>query len=752
MRWKLQLLGEFGLTRGEDGAGHALRRHERALLAYLALNPRRRESRERLAALLWGDKVDDSARRSLRQCIAGLRKALDDAAGAILLKDSDPLVFDDAAFEVDARDFERLAAAGTREALEQAVALYRGDLLDGLSLHADGFESWVAPQRAVLRQRAADAWVALMTLQAAEGDAGAAMDAARRVIELDPLREEAHRLLMQGLVESGRRGEAVRQYQSLVELLHRELEIDIEPEPETVRLLRAIVTAPGGNDAGEPEPSTTRPTTAAPTTPAPPTASLTATATATATAPRMFASPLPPARRLRLRRWIWVQRALFGLFGAALASLAVATAVYWNVPQLAPAPLGAVIAEIKAGVGDLPLVPEQPSLVVLPFKAVGEDETGEALADGISEGVTTALTLVSEIFVIARHSALAYEDRNEPVERVAKDLAVRYVLDGSVQKSGNRVRVHVTLLDARQRPPVWTESYDENIGADLFELQDRITRQVLTSLQVSLTEGEQERVSNSFGTSDVQAWLAVGQGFKLLRHIDPEDNARARTHYERAAALDPNYAAAWDGLAWTHLLEARFGWGTAPEVALGQAAAFAERAVAAQPDRSRNNSLLGTLALMSGDFAAAVQLGERAVELQRNDADAAALLAYTLTFTGEPERARGLVRKAMQLSPYYPEWYRWLLGRANRLAGRGKEAIDILAVPGKGAPSPARLIELAIAYAEAGDPGKARLAGAEVLSYVPGFSIAAWTRFPPYADADMAAREAVALRTAGLPE
>lgn len=545
MRWKLQLLGEFRLTRADGGGSPALRRHERALLAYLALNPRRRESRERLAALLWGDKVDDSARRSLRQSIAGLRKALDDAAGAILHKDSDPLVFDDAAFEVDARDFERLAAAGTREALEQAVTLYRGDLLDGLSLHADGFESWVAPQRAALRKRAADAWVALMTLQAAEGGAGAAMDATRRVIELDPLREEAHRLLMQGLVESGRRGEAVRQYQSLVELLHRELEIDIEPEPETVRLLRAIVAAPVGNDAGEPDPSTTRPTTAAPTLPAastgpaPPTASL----TATATAPRMFAPPPPPPRRLRLRGWIWVQRALFGLFGAALAALVVVTAVYWNVPQLAPAPLGAVIAEIKAGVRDLPLVPEQPSLVVLPFKSVGEDKTGEALADGISEGVTAALTLVSEIFVIARHSALAYEDRNEPIERVAKELAVRYVLDGSVQKSGDRVRVYVTLLDARQRPPVWTESYDENIGADLFELQDRITRQVLTSLQVSLTEGEQERVSNSYGTSDVQAWLEVGQGYKLLRHIDPEDNARARAHYERAAALDPDYAA-----------------------------------------------------------------------------------------------------------------------------------------------------------------------------------------------------------------
>ena len=155
-------------------------------------------------------------------------------------------------------------------------------------------------------------------------------------------------------------------------------------------------------------------------------------------------------------------------------------------------------------------------------------------------------------------------------------------------------------------------------------------------------------------------------------------NLRARQAYEQAVALDPDYAGAWTGLAWTHLLEARFGWTSDPKTGIQTAAEHAERALALDADGAPIYSLLGTIALMTGEFDTARRMGERGVETDYNDADAVALLAFTLTYTGEPGRAKALVRRAIRLRPYPPRWYNWLLARANRLAGRPKETVKLL--------------------------------------------------------------------------
>lgn len=735
MGLKLDLLGEFRLTRDGEGAAIVLGRRERALIAYLALSPRQRQSRERLATLLWGNRMEESARHSLSQTISVLRRALDDQAGVILVKDSDPLTFDIAGVTIDAVEFERLIADGSRAAIETALALYRGELMAGLSIKVGEFDDWLEGERRRLRDRAAEGLARLVSLYAEAGESEAAIATAQRLLALEPLHEEAHRTLMRLYSRSGRRAAALRHYQSFVAQLRRDLSAD--PEPETVRLFDDIRSQPPeGGGEGEVAAAALPPAAAA----AAPTA--------------LSAVPAPAARRRKpIWRRSWLIAVGLGLAPAALVvavlALAVVSAVFWRIPELAPAPLGGMIIDLKA----LAQVAEPPSIVVLPFQGRGADPMEQEFADGIGEDITTALSRVSEMLVISRQSALVYRDRPASVQRVAKELGVRYVLDGSVQMSGRQIRVSVALVDADRGHQIWAQRYDREVS-DVFALQDEMTLEIITNIQVELGEGERERISLAHGTRSLEAWTLAGQALKLLRHLTPEDNAKARSLYERALALDPKYPGPHDGLAWTHFLDARFGWSASREASVQQAAVLAEQSLALDPTRARSYSLLGAIALVAGDFERAVTLGEKAVEMEANDSDNAALLAFTLTYTGEPQRAIALLQRAMRLSPYYPDWYRWMLARAHRLDGRTREAIALLLASGSAdeMQSLLPLSELAAAYAESGQLLKAGAVAKDIRRLAPNFSVGAYLSMPPYADADTAEREAKALAAAGLPD
>jgi len=230
-------------------------------------------------------------------------------------------------------------------------------------------------------------------------------------------------------------------------------------------------------------------------------------------------------------------------------------------------------------------------------------------------------------------------------------------------------------------------------------------------------------------------------------------NRAARRSYEEAVAIDPNYAGAWTGLAWTYLLEARFGWATNPQALVQKAAELAQRAFALDDQRASTYSLMGTIALFSSDSERARRMGERAVELEYNDADAAALLAFTLTYTGEPRRAIALVKRAIRLRPYPPRWYNWLLARAHRLAGRYGEAVDILTSSNAmESRSIAPLVELAAAYAEMGAQIQARTVAAQILNHQPRFSVRSWLQMPAYSDPDRTSRDLDLLTAVGLKE
>jgi TolB-like protein len=203
-------------------------------------------------------------------------------------------------------------------------------------------------------------------------------------------------------------------------------------------------------------------------------------------------------------------------------------------------------------------LPNKPSIAVLPFTNMSGDPAQEYIGDGISENIITALSMGAAIFVIARNSTFTYKARAVKVQDVAEDLGVRYVLEGSVQKSGDRLRVTAQLIDALTGHHLWSEKYDRKMG-ELFDIQDEITQKIVVSLQVELTSGEQARVFAK-STDNLDAWCYGVKGNYLLDKFNREDNLKARELLEAAIKLDPGHASAIVWLGATHTVDAAYGW------------------------------------------------------------------------------------------------------------------------------------------------------------------------------------------------
>jgi len=739
-RWSLQVLGRLRLT---DAAGVEIAlpgKLDPALLAYLALNQGRRHLRTKLATLLWAARADSL--HSLSVSLNKLRSALGDTEGNVIAPKSDPVATDFRAMAVDALSFEQLTAQGTREAWERAEALFGGELLEGFDIRSEDFEEWLAAERSRLRGLLVDVLSRLVRLRGEAGEIDKAIETAQRLLQLDGLHEESHRSLMRLHLRAGRRSAALKAAQNCEEILRRE---KIEPEPETRQLIEEIRRFY--------EPPVSRPVHREVTTSGPSDVLPVITSAADASEDTARPAPGPPAPpprfelRVRLgRHWLSVMLAVIAIL--VLAPLSYYHWRYWNVPWLAPNPVHNSIVWVKALLpGEAPL-----RIAVLPFASSGGDPEAETLARGLSEEITTALGKVSEMFVINAVSVLPYGPSPPDLRQVGRDLNVRYLLLGSVRQFGDQLWVQVQLVDANEGRQVWGNSYPGQTS-DVSTPLRQITFDVITEVQVKLTEGDMERLTAIYATRDLDAWLATGEGLKLLRHLTLEDNARARLLYKRAIALDPKYAGAYEGLAWTYLLDAEFGWSLSIAESLAKAGQLTQQALEIDPTKHRLYSLRGHLNLLLRNFDQAVADGERAVEVERNDADAAALLGFTLTYTGEPNRAIALVHRAIELSPIYPAWYGWALGRAYRLAGDPDRAVATLeaSLPERPA-SVIPLVELAIAYGAAGDSGMAKTMAATIREKVPNFSIRAWAAMQPYEDSAMTEQDAAALRSAGLAD
>ena len=715
-KWSLRLFGKFELSpRGGESLPSPGRR-ERALLAYLASQPDCRESRRNLAALLWGDTADETLLDNLRVCVWGLRKALHDTEHRIVISQDDDIALNADAFEVDVRSFRQLAKQSETAALDRAAALYGGEFLEGLSLDSEPFQSWVRDEAGRLREVAIGVLRHLGTHLAESGESERAIAALQRILKLDPLHEPAVRQLMRLYAGSGRRGLAHELYRSLAETLKSDL--NAKPELETRRLLEEISRGDskphGSAPIADPDIGRMRPV---------------------STATEKLAQVPPIARR---KRPMLVRTAIGALAIGALLAAGLFLQI-GRTPEAGPATPTSLA------------LPEKPSIAVLPFEGLSNDSKEVELADALTNDITTALSIVSDMFVIDRLSTADLKQVPGRATEAAAELGVRYVLEGGVQRSADRVRVSMRLVDGMTGGQLWAERYDREI-AGTFALQDEITLAVLTALQVRLTEGEQERMAAVHGTRNLDAWLVAGQALKAIRRLSEEDTMRGRELYRQAVTLDPNYAGAVDGLAWTHLLAVRFGWSEMPAADLAMAAELGEKALALDPMRSRSYALLGAVRLLMNDHVQAVNYGERAIALDPNGSEVAALLALTLTYTNDVARSPDLLVRAMRLSPYYPDWYRWAMGRAQRLLGNFDEAEAVLTqgVDTNTFSMPHR-VELAATLAEQGKLNEAQVIARDVLRLAPSFTVLGWISNPSHQDVAVMEREQAALRRAGLP-
>jgi TolB-like protein/Tfp pilus assembly protein PilF len=408
----------------------------------------------------------------------------------------------------------------------------------------------------------------------------------------------------------------------------------------------------------------------------------------------------------------------------------------------------------KAGIPETPPLPlpDKPSIAVLPFVNMSDDPKQEYFSDGITEEIITALSNIPKLFVIARTSSFKYKGKEVGVRTVGRELGVRYVLEGSVRKAADEVRITAQLIDAKTNKHLWAERYDRDMK-DVFAVQDEITQKVVTALQVKLTEGEQALVY-SRGTTNLQAYLRLLKGREQINRWNIEGNALARETIKQVISLDPKYAVAYYLLAVTHNRDVFNRSTSNPRESIAKAIKLTQKAIVLDDSLAEAHGLLGWLYVMSRQHEKGIAQAEQALALNPNSEGAYKWLGVTLNYAGKHEEAITLHKKAIRLNPFPPTTLIYLnLACDYRDAERYEEVIPICRKALQKEPD---LIFahtlLASSYAQMGKLEEARAEAAEVLRIDPKFSVGYLCKKLPYKyDVDRK-RVRDSLLKAGLPD
>ena len=437
-------------------------------------------------------------------------------------------------------------------------------------------------------------------------------------------------------------------------------------------------------------------------------------------------------------------RKLVMAIAAVLIIVAGATLIrnYYNRPELPPQE---VVSEKKIDIS----FSAQPSIAVLPFVNLSDDPKQDYFSDGLTEDIITGLSKIPRLFVIARNSVFTYKSKPVKIRQVGQELGVQYVLEGSVRKAGNRVRITAQLVNAETGGHLWAESYDRDMK-DIFALQDEITEMILISLEVKLTEGEQARIWRK-GTENRKAYEITLKALESYRLMTKDGNEHARQLYQQAAALDPKYSVPVVGMSYTHWTDVIYGWSKSPGKSISSAVELAQTALTLDKSLADTHVLLGNIYLMKRQYEPAMEALENAVSLNPNGADVNALLGLMLRYLGMPEEAVERLEKAIRLNPIPPAWYLYNLGDAYRLAGRYedavasfKKAIDL---------NPDHLlawIYLSATYGQMGREQEARAAADKVLRVSRKFLVEPYAKRLPYRNQGDVNNLIAALHKAGL--
>jgi TolB-like protein/class 3 adenylate cyclase/Flp pilus assembly protein TadD len=383
---------------------------------------------------------------------------------------------------------------------------------------------------------------------------------------------------------------------------------------------------------------------------------------------------VPPPQRQNHRQASAKPSWLLGAIAMVMLLLAGGFA-YWSK---APAP-----KEESASLEGMALpLPDKPSIVVLPFINMSDDPSQEYFVDGMTEDLITDLAKVESLFVIARNTAFTYKGKPVVIPEVARELGVKYALEGSVRRVVDRVRINAQLIDGASGGHIWAERYDGSL-ADVFTLQDKVTGEIISALKITLTPGEQLRRERR-GTNNPDAHDAYLKGWQFYRRYTPEDFVEAIPHFERAVELDPDYGQAWAALASVYWItyQKSFGWSMIVNPNRNnfsswlqtrlKAAEYLEQAM--KHPTPLSHQVESQMSWDYRQFDKALNEAEQAVTLDPNDPEGHLAMAWALIYAGRAEEAIASAENGMQLDPYYPAPHLYVLGMAHLMMGKYIEA------------------------------------------------------------------------------
>ncbi|MGB7972521.1 MAG: hypothetical protein WCF31_11195, partial [Candidatus Deferrimicrobiaceae bacterium] len=402
---------------------------------------------------------------------------------------------------------------------------------------------------------------------------------------------------------------------------------------------------------------------------------------------------------------------------------------------------------------ELPLPPET-SVAVLPFENMSGDPDQEYLSNGLTDDIITSISKLPRLFVIARSSTIKYKGKPTDVKQINRELGVQYVVEGSVQRSGKRLRVNVQLIDGATGDHVWAERYDRD-EKEFFQTRDEIILEVASSLAGELTDGDLAKIIR-LRVNSLEAWEAVQRGHAYYERSTIEDQIHAREWYRKATELEPESVLGWMGIAWATWKEGRVRMGSEGKEMFRRAVEMAEKVRTMDPSYCGPYMLLANIQIREKRYDEAVANARKSYELEPTYVNAVASLAHVLTYIGKPEaeEAIELYKKAMRMNPEFRPWYPHGLGKAYLLTGRDAEAIEMFKLSAKKAPKWVNPhVDLATVYASLGREEEMRSEAAEILRLKPKFTVkkymetASLPRDPKFAE-----NQRAMLLKAGLPE
>jgi adenylate cyclase len=367
-------------------------------------------------------------------------------------------------------------------------------------------------------------------------------------------------------------------------------------------------------------------------------------------------------------------------------------------------------------------LPDRPSIAVLPFDNLSKDPEQEYFSDGLTEEIISALSSVPKLFVIARNSTFTYKGKPVKVQQVAEELGVQYVLEGSVRKGGDKIRITAQLIDAINGHHLWAKRYDRNLD-DIFAVQDELTKEIITAMQVKLTVGEQARATAK-GTDNLEAYLKCLQANELIHRVNIESNALGKQLAEEAVALDPEYAWAYYNLGRGHQLDVFLRVSKSPKQSIGKAIGLIKKAIALDATLAEAHGRLGYIYSMIGKYDEGIAQAEKGVAVNPNSAMAHMMLGKTLSFAGRWEESIPVYKKAIRLNPIPTNFYLYSLGISYAFTGQYEEAITWCEKAVREEPDSlyARIM-MTVVYSWSGQDEKARAEAAEVLRIQPKYTI-----------------------------